>query len=121
MYFIPRILGTEGGFGEKIILNNTTIKISVEDRVDCPRYVGGLVTNVSIGTSPEWMQDRLIAAGQRPINSLVDISNFVLLEFGHPTHIFDYDKLNNKEILDYKVFYRLLKSHFYNHEMLFYI
>ena len=86
-------------FNEKKISNNTTIKISVEDTIDCPRYVGGLVTNVSIGTSPKWMQDRLIAVGQRPINSLVDISNFVLLEFGHPTHIFDYDKLDNKEIL----------------------
>ena len=85
-------------FIEKKIQKKTGIKISVEDNIDCPRYVGGLVKNVSVGPSPEWMQDRLIAAGQRPINNLVDISNFVLLEFGHPTHIFDYDKLDNKEI-----------------------
>ncbi|MBE76425.1 MAG: phenylalanine--tRNA ligase subunit beta [Candidatus Marinimicrobia bacterium] len=85
-------------FNEKKIQKKIGIKISVEDNIDCPRYVGGLVKNVSVGPSPEWMQDRLIAAGQRPINNLVDISNFVLLEFGHPTHIFDYDKLDNKEI-----------------------
>ena len=85
-------------FNEKKISRKPDIKISAEDDIDCPRYVGGLVTNVSVRPSPEWMQDRLIAAGQRPINNLVDISNFVLLEFGHPTHIFDYDKLSNKEI-----------------------
>ena len=83
---------------EKKISGKATIKISAEDNIDCPRYAGGLVTNVSVGPSPDWLQDRLIAAGQRPINNLVDISNFVLLEFGHPTHIFDYDKLDNKEI-----------------------
>ena len=85
-------------FNERRVSSNPTIKISAEDNIDCPRYVGGLVTNVSVGPSPEWMQDRLIGAGQRPINNLVDISNFVLLEFGHPTHIFDYDKLDSKEI-----------------------
>ena len=86
-------------FNNKKISNTPTVKILVEDDIDCPRYSGGLITNVSVCPSPIWMQDRLIAAGQRPINNLVDISNFVLLEFGQPTHIFDYDKLANKEII----------------------
>ena len=85
-------------FNEKKILSKPTIKISTEDDMDCPRYTGGIVENVCVGPSPIWMQDRLIAAGQRPINNLVDISNFVLLESGHPTHIFDFDKLDSKEI-----------------------
>jgi phenylalanyl-tRNA synthetase beta chain len=89
---------TNPQFETKDISNNPTIKISVDDISDCPRYVGGLVTDVSVGPSPEWMQERLTSAGQRPINNLVDISNFVLMEFGHPTHIFDYDKLKRKEI-----------------------
>ena len=83
---------------KKNFSNMATIKISAEDNNDCPRYAGGLIKNVSVGHSPIWMQDRLIAAGQRPINNLVDISNFVLLEIGHPTHIFDYDKLGGEEI-----------------------
>ena len=74
-------------FETKNISNNPSIKISVDDGSDCPRYVGGLVTDVSVCPSPEWIQERLIAAGQRPINNLVDISNFVLMEIGHPTHI----------------------------------
>ena len=52
-----------------------------------------------MGPSPYWIQDRLIAAGQRPINNLVDISNYVLMEMGQPTHIFDWDKVSTDEIL----------------------
>ncbi|MBT6112773.1 MAG: phenylalanine--tRNA ligase subunit beta [Candidatus Marinimicrobia bacterium] len=76
-----------------------TIPIRMENAEDCPRYIGGIMENISIGPSPQWMVDRLQAAGQRSINNLVDISNYVLLELGHPTHIFDYDKLEQKEIL----------------------
>ena len=75
------------------------LSISIENSDDCPRYIGGIVKNVKVGPSPEWMVERLKAAGQRSINNLVDISNYVLLEIGHPTHIFDYNKLDQKEIL----------------------
>jgi len=74
------------------------LPISMENPDDCPRYIGGIVKNVKIGPSPDWLVTRLKSAGQRSINNLVDISNFVLLEMGHPTHIFDYDKLENKSI-----------------------
>jgi len=75
-----------------------SLSISMENEVDCPRYIGGIVQNVKVGPSPEWIVERLKAAGQRSINNIVDISNYVLLEMGHPTHIFDFDSLGNKEI-----------------------
>ena len=74
-------------------VGNSALTISMEDPEDCPRYIGGIVKNLKVGPSPDWMVERLKAAGQRSINNLVDISNYVLLEMGHPTHIFDYDKL----------------------------
>ena len=73
--------------------------MSIDDKKDCPRYIGAVVSNVTVKPSPEWMQERLIAVGQRPINNLVDISNYVLMEIGQPTHIFDWDKIDTKEIL----------------------
>ena len=59
----------------------------------CPYYMGKMVRNVKIGESPEWIKKRIKAAGMRPINNVVDISNFVMLEYGQPTHFFDADKL----------------------------
>jgi len=69
------------------------LTIKIEDKNLCPRYVAGVVKNISVGPSPDWMRDLLESAGQRSINNIVDISNYVLLEMGHPTHIFDYDKV----------------------------
>ena len=80
------------------VKGNESLKISMESSDDCPRYIGGIIKGVSIGPSPDWLVDRLRSVGQRSINNIVDISNFVLMEMGHPTHIFDYDKLDNKEI-----------------------
>ena len=79
--------------------NASTFNISISDQKDCPRYIGAIVNNVKVGHSPSWIQDRLIAAGQRPINNLVDISNYVLMDMGQPTHIFDWDKVSSDEIL----------------------
>ena len=73
--------------------------INIENPDDCPRYIGGIVKNIKVGKSPKWLVDRLESIGQRSINNLVDISNFVMMEMGHPTHIFDYDKINSSEIL----------------------
>ncbi|MEE9572250.1 MAG: phenylalanine--tRNA ligase subunit beta, partial [Candidatus Neomarinimicrobiota bacterium] len=65
------------------------ITVNISDPDGCPRYIAGVVDNIEIGPSPTWMKDLLESAGQRSINNVVDISNFVLLEMGHPTHIFD--------------------------------
>ena len=75
------------------------ISIKFENADDCPRYIAGIVKNVKVGPSPDWLIDRLESIGQRSINNLVDISNYVMMELGQPTHIFDYDKINSKEIL----------------------
>ena len=75
------------------------ISLAFENSDDCPRYVAGIVKNVKVAPSPEWLKSRLESIGQRSINNLVDISNYVMMEIGHPTHIFDYDKLGSKEIL----------------------
>lgn len=69
------------------------VKVEIKDPDLCPRYVATLVEGVTLGPSPRWMQERLAAAGQRPINNVVDITNYVMLEVGQPLHAFDYDRL----------------------------
>ena len=86
-------------FETKNINDKPSFKLSIDDKKDCPRYIGAVVSNVTVKPSPGWIQERLIAVGQRPINNLVDISNYVLMEIGQPTHIFDWDKIDTKEIL----------------------
>ena len=71
---------------------NNYVKLSINTD-KCPFYLGKMVRNVKIGESPEWIRKRIKAAGMRPINNVVDISNFVMLEYGQPTHFFDADKL----------------------------
>ncbi len=75
------------------------INIEIIDSELCPRYCASLITNVKIKESPAWLQERLIAGGQRPINNIVDISNYVMLEYGQPLHTFDYEKLKGKKII----------------------
>ena len=57
------------------------------------------IANVTLGSSPQWLQKRLIQVGQRPLNNIVDITNFVMWEVGHPIHAFDYDRLISKKII----------------------
>ena len=66
------------------------IEIEIKDPDLCPRYSAALITGVTIGPSPQWMQRRLAMAGMRPINNIVDVTNYVMLEWGQPLHAFDY-------------------------------
>ncbi len=70
-----------------------SLKVTIENKQKCPRYLGGVLTGAKIKPSPGWMQNRLIASGLEPINNVVDITNFVMLEVGSPLHAFDWEKL----------------------------
>lgn len=103
-YEVAAILGKEVKM-PKIELQETNEKASdyISIRVDAPEqnplYIAKVVKNVKIGPSPIWMQTRLMAAGVRPLNNVVDITNYILMEYGQPLHAFDYDKLGSKEIV----------------------
>lgn len=78
---------------------NDYVKVSVQAPDLCPRYMARAIKNVKIGPSPRWMQQRLAAAGVRPINNMVDITNFVMLETGQPMHAFDAEDIRGKHII----------------------
>jgi phenylalanyl-tRNA synthetase beta chain len=73
--------------------------VEVADPEYCKRYTASLITDITIGSSPQWMQDRLNRAGQRPINNIVDVTNYVMLEYGQPLHAFDFDKVKDHHII----------------------
>ncbi|MDE6381339.1 MAG: phenylalanine--tRNA ligase subunit beta, partial [Muribaculaceae bacterium] len=74
------------------------VRVTVEDRQGCPRYSGVTIRGVEVKESPEWLKSLLVSVGQRPINNIVDITNFVLLGIGQPLHCFDLDKVAGEEI-----------------------
>ncbi|WIV27009.1 phenylalanine--tRNA ligase subunit beta [Staphylococcus pseudintermedius] len=76
-----------------------TLTVKVEDTTQVPYYSARVVENVQIAPSPEWMQARLMKAGIRPINNVVDISNYVMLEYGQPLHMFDKDHIGSNDIV----------------------
>lgn len=78
---------------------NDYVKVSVEDTTLCPRYTARVVKNIKIAPSPEWMQRRLAAQGIRPINNIVDITNYVMEEYGQPMHAYDLDTIAGHQIV----------------------
>src|SRR3990167_2004583 len=75
------------------------INIVVDDSILCPRYTARVIRNVNIKQSPEWMQKRLRCLGLRPVNNIVDITNYVMMETGQPLHTFDLDKLSGQKVI----------------------
>ncbi|MFB5946251.1 phenylalanine--tRNA ligase subunit beta [Albibacterium profundi] len=87
----PEVAELDGGEPE--------IKVSVENKDACPRYTSTTIEGVTVGESPQWLKDRLLSIGVRSINSIVDITNYVLHEIGQPLHAFDGDKVLGKHII----------------------
>lgn len=75
------------------------IKVTVEEAELCPRYSGLTIRNVKVGESPDWLKDKLRTVGLRPINNIVDITNFILMEVGQPLHAFDADKIEGGKVV----------------------
>ncbi len=93
--FVPPVVNKTGN-NEDV---NDYIKVTVKDTNLCSRYTARVVKNIKIAPSPEWMQRRLAAQGIRPINNIVDITNYVMEEYGQPMHAYDLDKIEGKEIV----------------------
>jgi len=88
----PEVKGSGGNISDYL-------DIEIEDSDLCPRYTARVVRNIKIGPSPKWMRQRLRACGVRPINNIVDITNYVMLEYGQPMHAFDYSCIEGNKII----------------------
>ncbi|MGX7243455.1 phenylalanine--tRNA ligase subunit beta [Enterococcus quebecensis] len=92
-------------FNDEILVEDTSetaadyVSVEVEDKKDVPAYQIRVIKDVKVAESPLWLQNRLMNEGIRPINNVVDVTNYILLLFGQPLHAFDYDKLESKNIL----------------------
>lgn len=78
---------------------NNYAKVRIEDKERCKRYMGRVIRNVTVAESPEWLKKRIRAMGLKPINNIVDITNFVMFEYNQPMHAFDLDKLENSTVV----------------------
>src|ERR1700682_5928174 len=90
--FMPSFTGTANPPGRELV------KVAIDDPDLCSRYIGCVIKGVKVGRSPDWLQRRLRACGVRPINNIVDITNYVLLEYAQPLHAFDLTKLEGPAI-----------------------
>jgi phenylalanyl-tRNA synthetase beta chain len=86
---------------EDFLIKGNTLEIAVEvqNKEACPRYCGITVSGVNVGPSPEWLSEKLVSIGLKPINNIVDITNFILHEIGQPLHAFDADKISENKII----------------------
>lgn len=83
----------------KVDNHDLDIDVKIENAEACPRYAGITVKGVTVKESPDWLQDKLRVIGLRPINNIVDITNFILFAYGHPMHCFDADKIKGNEVI----------------------
>src|SRR5687768_14056987 len=96
-YKLPLVYPSKGGHHAEW-KPDQSIPITIEKPDLCGRYIGA-TANVTMGPSPQWLQDRLSVCGVRPISSIVDITNYVMLELGQPMHAFDYDKMRGGQVI----------------------
>ncbi|MFC2014187.1 phenylalanine--tRNA ligase subunit beta, partial [Chloroflexota bacterium] len=87
------------GYAEAASPIEQQISVEIDSPELCSRYCASLTSGVKIGESPQWMQQRLLACGMRPINNIVDITNYVMLEYGQPLHAFDYERIRGRKII----------------------
>jgi phenylalanyl-tRNA synthetase beta chain len=99
MLFDKKIVLPEIKIKESSERSDENAKITIESKNYCKRFTGRVVKNVKIEESPDWLKKSLLAIGLRPINNIVDITNYVMMETGQPLHAFDYDKIRKKEII----------------------
>ncbi len=90
----PKFRLVEGRTSTKSLLS-----VRILDTVGCPRYSARIVRGIKVAPSPKWLEQRLTVLGIRPVNNIVDVSNYVLMEFGHPLHAFDYGKISDRTIV----------------------
>ncbi len=88
-----------GGQSPGPVPSDEPVDIRIEDLQRCPRYIGRLFRDVTVGDSPQWLKARLIGAGMRPISNVVDVTNYVMLALGNPLHVFDHAKLAEGRIV----------------------
>lgn len=98
MLGIEFLENSSGNYFSENSLNKTNLQIDIQSPL-CRRYIGRIVRGVEVGPSPKWMSDLLLSVGQRSINNIVDITNFILFDTGQPIHIFDLDKLESEKII----------------------
>lgn len=93
-YHLPKIVLSED------LYSKTTqfIDVAIENNKDCPRYACRMMRDITMAPSPDWLKNRLELAGLRPVNNVVDVTNYVMLELGHPLHAFDADRLHGKQL-----------------------
>jgi phenylalanyl-tRNA synthetase beta chain len=89
----------EASYEEASLPIDQQILVEIKAPDLCPRYSASLITGVKVAASPRWMQQRLLACGMRPINNIVDVTNYVMLEYGQPLHAFDYHRIRGKKII----------------------
>ena len=80
-------------------LPKAQFSVDIKDKDLCPRYTARLIRDVKVGGSPDWLKKKILSMGLRPVNNIVDITNFVLFELGQPMHAFDYDKIRGKSVI----------------------
>ena len=89
----------DSGYGESGEAIESRVSVEIIDVDLCPRYCATLISGVTVAESPRWLRERLVSYGMRPINNIVDITNFVMLEYGQPLHAFDFERISGGRII----------------------